>query len=236
MDEGRTRSWAEHADRLATATVSQFAYRLTMEKEDLQMLDQMKFRDFYLSLPHSEESTNALILAKHKKYLDFPKEYMQHYEIRNPSPVADLEIYPRGIILSSKIKEDISRSKKESSFSERLRAKLVKINQIYGPKVTFGKHGKHAFPSEIAYMKLLKDKEIAKLLIKASEQEPYFGFVRADYHSLIPRNKDPGWLAPKQVDWIQSFPVIIVPGIEREQLEVMVEKERQLLGIEEDSS
>ena len=232
MENDKPRSWAEHAERLATATVSQFAYRLSLEKTETQMLDQMKFRDFYLSMYDTKNPISALVLAKHKKPYDFPKDFMQHYEIREPAPIADLEIYPRGIIVSSAIEEDISRSRKEGSFSERLKAKLVKINQTYAPKVTFGKHGKHAFPSEMAYMSLLKDKDIAKLLIEASEQEPYFGFVRADYHSLVPRSSAPGWLAPKQVDWIQSFPVIIIPALSTEQLEIMVEKERKLLGLE----
>ncbi len=225
----------ETAEKLAEATVNQFYYRLAIEKIEHQspVLDKKKFYDFFISLPIPANPSGGLILSTHKKPCDFPKEYMQSYEIRRPTPVADLEIYPRGVIISSKIEEDISRSIARP-FSDKVRAEIVRFNRRIGPRVApyFGKQGKHMFPSELAYMKMLRDEEISKLLLaEAKKQEPFFGFMRVDYNKLKPRNKEPGWLLPKETAWIKAFPVIIIPGITTEQLEIMVDKERKMLGL-----
>ena len=159
---------------------------------------------------------------------------MQHYEVRRPSPMVDLDIYPRGIIVSSNLERDISRSL-HRDISYRIKAEAIRFNKRYGPKIAplFKKQGKHIFPSEISYLKMLRDKEVADILVASAErQEPYFGFIRVDYNSLRPRNNKPGWLLPKEVEWLKPLPVIIIPGITEEQLRILEKKEKKALGLE----
>lgn len=219
------------AKRLGNATIEQFAYRLDLDRTILPFLDFDRFYNFFLSLKIPSNPAQGLILSEHEEFCDLPKKFMQHYEIRNPAPIADLEIYPRGVIDSSKIRADIERSQ-HKPVSEKIIAELIRANRKYGPRITFGKHGTHAFLSKIAYIKMLRNPDIADLLLDAAKKESYFGFVRADYHSLKPRNTLPGWLPPKTTEWVKSLPIIIVPGINKDQLEIMVDKERKLLGLE----
>jgi hypothetical protein len=219
------------ANRLADATMEQLAYRLHAKNPKELLLDRMKFYEFYLSLPFKPDSEGGLFLADHKKAYDLPKDFMQHYEIRNPMPIVDLDIYPRGVILPSRLEEDIATSN-NAPLSERIKAGLIIVNRNVSPIITMGKHGSHAFPSLISYHKLLRDEDLTEILQGyAKKGEQYFGFIRADFGKLKPRAKKPGWLEPKQADWIKSFPILIVPGISPEHLEIMVEKERKLLGL-----
>ena len=218
------------AARLAKATIDQLNYRLGLKETDTHVFDYNRFQDFFLSLTTPEESSGGLVLSGHKKLYDLPRDFMQHYEVRNPAPIADLEVYPRGVIVSSGIEGDITRYK-DKTVLERVKAEIARANKRFGPRFTKGKHGRHSFSSEIAYAKMLRNEDIrAVLRTTIARQEPYLGFMRVDYHSLKPKVNTPGWFTPKQVDWIKSFPVIIIPGISQEQLEVMVNKETELLG------
>jgi len=218
------------AERLAIATVEQLTYRITAKKVSHPLFDKNKFCDFYLSLRIPAKLSGGLVLSEHKKLYDLPKEFMQYYEIRDPMPISFLEVYPRGVIVPSEIENDISKSK-HKSLSYKIRAEIARLNRRLSPKITGGKHGKHVFASEIAYMKMLRDKDMAEMLSEeAKKKEPYFGFIRVNYNHLKPRSMGPGWLDPKEVEWLKSFPVIIIPEITTEKLEVMVNKEIKILG------
>jgi len=224
----------EQAKKLAEACVAQMEYRLGIDERE--RLDYNKFYNFFASLQIPEKSDYGLVLLKHKKIGDVPgKEYIQKIEIRElgePIIIKWVDIIPRGVIVTAKLEEEISKCS-DKSLKENLEAKIVKINRMLGPKLTLGKHGTHAYSSQMAYFELLKDKEIRNSLLDLIEQskEEYFGFLRVDYSISQPRSTNPGWYTPPQKNPSKSAPILIIPGISNELIELLEEREINLLGI-----
>jgi hypothetical protein len=214
------------AERLANATMEQFAYRLETAPDCLK-LDKNSFYEFFRSLDLPEKACGGLILSDHKRYADYPKEFQQSYEIRDPAPVARLDITPRGVIDSHNLEGDIQRGR-EKPFMDRFRAELERANRRFSPKFTGGKHGKHAFLSDIQYIKMLREDKIADVLREyAKKEDRYFGFIRVDYNNLAPLER--GWYKKREINWIKAFPVVIIPGIKEEHLKLIERRERRIL-------
>lgn len=212
----------KYAKVLADASSQQFAKRLGEAA-----VIEIKFEPFYkffLSLDVPENTESSLVLGCHKKIYDFPKQYMQICRIKDPPILADLETYPRGVIVAKNLEDTLKqiRSSGKRSFSEMLKRKVIEKKRADGHR---------SFDSAVAYAELLRDNEIADILLEyAKKGEPYFGFIRTDYLQLSPKEKDkPGWVDEVSIKGTYVFPVITIPGISQEHLRFFEDRERILL-------
>jgi hypothetical protein len=216
------------AERLAQESCRQLAYRLEIapltEDEKKSPFDVEKFAAFFESLNLSENPDYGLFLGPHKRPADFPKEFSQDYEKRDPSPIAMLEINPRGVIRTSKLLENIQRSNNRTNwdnFKEDFTELLRKLGWV------------DAFPSWTNYLNLISDNRVADILKKYSGSEQYYGFLRVDYRKIGSKKAEGGWYKKGEV-WTRALPTIIIPGINEKDLKDLSNLEADIFGLPRD--